>query len=49
MTKTSGRKVKCMTCGNLYRAGKGDHKGCPTCNGSMKETKKHVKRSANNR
>lgn len=49
MTKTSGRKVKCMTCGNLYRASKNDHKGCPTCNGTMKEKRKGTRRTSNNR
>ncbi len=33
MTKTSGRKVKCMTCGRGYSGGKGDHQTCPYCTG----------------
>lgn len=42
MTKTSGRSVRCMTCGNLYNGGKNDHRGCPYCSGSkaMPATKK---------
>lgn len=40
------RLVKCTACGNMYRH---DHKGCPTCNGKMKEKPKTVKRKPNNR
>lgn len=40
------RKVKCVTCGNLYFY---DPKGCPSCNGKMKEKPKIIKRKPNNK
>lgn len=39
------RKVKCTTCSKMYLY---DHKGCPYCNGRMKEKQKPVKRKPNN-
>ena len=43
--------MKCMVCGNLFRV-KGNGKflpPCPHCKGGIKENKKYVKRTANNR
>lgn len=41
--------MKCMTCGNLFRV-KGRHvTPCPHCKGGIKENRKYVKRTANNR
>jgi rubrerythrin len=45
MTKTSGRKVRCMTCGENYNAGKAD-RFCPYCLGTKpRPTKPEGKKS----